>query len=217
MTTALTLVPEDPLPTVGEWLEAAAATGRRNPNAMALATADAAGQPSVRMVLLKELAPAGYVVFYTNYRSRKAGELEHGGRGAAVLYWEDLGRQVRFEGLVARSPAAESDAYFASRPWRSQLNALASEQSRPLADPDELEARAAAIAAEHGGSGQAAPARAFSRPAVWGGYRLWLEAVELWIEGRDRFHDRLRYSRAVAKRESGGFETGAWTWQRLQP
>jgi pyridoxamine 5'-phosphate oxidase len=206
-------VPDDPLPLVAQWLEAAAAT-RRNPNAMALATSDAAGKPSVRMVLLKELAASGYAVFYTNYASRKAAELEHGGRAAAVLYWEELGRQVRFEGRVLRSPVAESDAYFQSRPWRSQLSAWSSEQSRPIADLAELKRRAHAKAEAHPDRGAGRP---LPRPPFWGGYRLWFEAVELWAEGADRFHERLHYARELVQTDSFGFKAGPWTWQRLQP
>ena len=209
--------PADPLPTVIEWLAAAAATGRRNPHAMALATVDTAGRPSVRMVLLKALAADGYAVFYTNYGSRKAHEIERSGRAAAVMYWEELGRQVRFEGLIVRSPAAESDAYFASRPWRSQLNALSSEQSRELPDPATLEARAERIAGEHGATDDHGPTRPFRRPSGWGGYRLWLETVELWTEGADRFHERLQYAREVAHADRGMPRTGPWSWRRLQP
>lgn len=218
MSTSLPIpAPADPLPTMAQWLAAAVATGRRNPNAMALATSDSAGRPSVRMVLMKELAPRGYAVFYTNYGSRKALELEASGRAAGAMYWEDLGRQIRFEGLVVRSPTAESDAYFASRPWRSQLNALVSEQSRPLADTRDLEARAARVAAAHGSAPDQPPAVPFSRPAGWGGYRLWLDAVELWAEGADRFHERLRYTREIVELDNTDIRTGQWSWQRLQP
>jgi pyridoxamine 5'-phosphate oxidase len=218
VTTSLpTPVPADPLPTIIEWLAAAAATGRRNPHAMALATADTSGRPSVRMVLLKALAADGYAVFYTNYGSRKAREIERSGRAAAVMYWEDLGRQVRFEGLIVRSPDAESDAYFAARPWRSQLNALSSEQSRALSDPETLDARAARIAAEHGVTDDEGPSRPFQRPRGWGGYRLWLDTVELWTEGADRFHERLQYAREITHADRGVPQTGPWSWQRLQP
>ena len=127
--------PADPVRAVAQWLGEAEALGRRNANAMALACVDAAGRPSARMVLLKELAPLGYAVFYTNYKSRKGDELLSTGRAAAVLYWHELGRQVRFEGPVVRSPDAESDAYFATRPLASQVNAWSSEQSRPLPRP----------------------------------------------------------------------------------
>jgi pyridoxamine 5'-phosphate oxidase len=211
-------VPDDPLPVIARWLDEITASGRRrNPNAIALASSDASGRPSVRMVLLKELAAAGYLVFYTNYGSRKAAELEQTGRAAAVIYWEDLGRQVRFEGAVVRSPDAESDAYFASRPWRSQLNAWASQQSQPLQDPAELDERAAAKARELGGPQPGATVSMFPRPASWGGYRLWFDAVELWAEGADRFHERVRYTRQLTPLDAFSFGATAWSWQRLQP
>ena len=203
--------PEDPVRTAAQWLGEAEALGRRNANAMALASVDANGQPSARMVLLKELAPLGYAVFYTNYGSRKGAELLSTGRAAAVLYWHELGRQVRFEGPVVRSPDAESDAYFASRPLPSQVNAWSSEQSRPLPDPGALEERAAKVAATKP-AGQGLP-----RPDFWGGFRLWLAAVELWVEGRDRFHERVRYERRLDARDAYTYETGRWNRQRLQP
>jgi pyridoxamine 5'-phosphate oxidase len=184
----------------------------RNPNAMALATSSASGAPSVRMVLLKELAPDGYAVFYTNYGSRKAGELEHRGRAAAALYWESSGRQVRFEGPVVRSPPEESDAYFASRAARSQLNAWSSRQSRPLANPADLEAAAERVARELG-----AAARPVPRPDFWGGYRLWFDTVELWAEGANRFHERLRYRRELERADASAFRIGPWSMIRLQP
>jgi len=212
--------PNDPLPVAMRWLAEATAGTRRNPNAMALATVDAAGRPSARMVLLKELAPAGYAVFYTNYASRKAGELESTRRAAAVLYWDELGRQLRFEGAIVRSPVAESDAYFASRAWRSQVNAWSSEQSRPIDDPLELERRATAKARELGvmTPGESpAPGRRLVRPEFWGGYRLWFDAVELWAEGADRFHERLSYRRDLGAEQAQEFRPGPWSWQRLQP
>src|SRR5688572_10305044 len=187
MSSLLIPPPDDPVRVAAQWLGEAEALGRRNANAIALASADAAGRPSVRMVLLKELAPLGYAVFYTNYGSRKGDELLTTGRAAAVLYWHELGRQVRFEGRVVRSPDAESDAYFASRPTLSQVNAWSSEQSRPLADPAALEERAAKVAAG------TPPDRPLPRPDFWGGFRLWLEAMELWVEGQNRFHERVRY------------------------
>src|SRR5688572_5340061 len=202
--------PEDPVRAASQWLGEAEALGRRNANAMALACVDAAGRPSVRMVLLKELAPLGYVVFYTNYGSRKGAELAATGKGAAVLYWHELGRQVRFEGLVVRSPPAESDRYFESRPRLSQVNAWSSEQSRPLADPAALEERAAKV-------GGAKTGDTLPRPEFWGGFRLWLAAVELWVEGQNRFHERVRYERGLNARDAYSFEPGRWNWQRLQP
>jgi pyridoxamine 5'-phosphate oxidase len=163
------------------------------------------------MVLLKELAPLGYAVFYTNYGSRKGGELLATRRAAGLLYWHELGKQVRFEGPVVRSPEAESDAYFATRPLASQINAWSSEQSQPLPDPAALEERAAKVASTK------PAARGLPRPDFWGGFRLWLESIELWVEGRDRFHERVRYERPLEARDAYTFETGRWTSQRLQP
>src|SRR5262245_22459584 len=159
--------PEDPVRTAAQWLGEAEALGRRNANAMALASVDSAGRPSARMVLLKELAPPGYAVFYTNYGSRKGTELLATGTAAGVLYWHELGRQVRFEGPVVRSPEAESDAYFATRPLQSQVNAWSSEQSRPLPDPAALEERAVKVAGTKPATG------GLPRPDYWGGFRLW--------------------------------------------
>lgn len=202
-------LPDDPLPTAMRWLAEAAALGRANTNAIALATVDGGGRPAVRMVLLKDLAAQGYAVFYTNYGSRKARELDAARRAAAALYWHELGRQVRFEGSIVRSPAAESDAYFASRPRGSQLNAWASEQSRPLLDEGVLDRRADERAAQFG--------ERVPRPEHWGGYRLWLDAVELWVEGSHRFHERVRYERHLSPDGAHAFRGGPWSRQRLQP
>jgi pyridoxamine 5'-phosphate oxidase len=210
MSSLLIPPPEDPVRAAAQWIGEAEALGRRNANAMALACADVTGRPSVRMVLLKELASLGYAVFYTNYGSRKGIELIATGQAAAVLYWHELGRQVRFEGLVVQSPAAESDSYFASRPLPSQINAWSSEQSRPLADPAALEERAAKVFGNKTGN-------ALPRPDFWGGFRLWLVALELWVEGENRFHERVRYERSLEARDAYSFEPGRWTWQRLQP
>jgi pyridoxamine 5'-phosphate oxidase len=209
--------PADPLPVAAEWLDQVRAAGRRrNPNAMALATTDGAGRPAVRMVLLKELAAAGYAVFYTNYGSRKAAEMLTTRRAAAVLYWEEIGRQIRFEGAVVASPAAESDAYFASRPLRSQLSAWSSRQSQPLDDPAALERRAEQKALEVGAhAGHAA--KRVPRPDFWGGFRLWFDSVELWAEGENRFHERLLYRRELEPSDAHGFRCGPWRWLRLQP
>lgn len=214
---------QQPLQVVERWLEQAAGSGLwRNPNAMALATSGPGGKPSVRMVLLKSLAvAAGYAVFYTHYESRKAGELEAGGWAAGALYWEAYGRQVRLEGRVQRSPPEESDAYFATRPLSSQLNAWASRQSRPLDDAAALERRAEEKARELGvaealAAGSERAERRVPRPADWGGYRVWCAAVELWVEGRGRFHERVRYERELRVTEAG-YDGGPWHGQRLQP
>ena len=194
--------PADPLPLAARWLAEAEARVPKNPWSMALASAAADGRPSVRYVLLKTLSAAGgFIVFYTSYGSRKAAELEARGLGAGALYWPDLGHQLRFEGRIERSPAAESDAYFAARPRMSQLNAWASEQSRPIDSPESMAARLERHRARFEGA-------AVPRPPGWGGFRLHLEAVEFWVEGVDRFHERLRYERGAA---------GGWSSGWLQP
>jgi pyridoxamine 5'-phosphate oxidase len=195
--------PGDPLPLVAQWLADAAERVPRNPWAMALATVAADGRPSLRYVLLKSLSTdQGYLVFYTNYGSRKATELEASGCAAGALYWPDAGRQLRLEGRTERSPADESDAYFATRARLSQLNAWASEQSRPIDSPAGMSARLAARSTEF------ANRDSIPRPRQWGGYRLHLDAIEFWAEGADRFHERLRYERA---------RDGAWSSAWLQP
>lgn len=215
-------IAEEPLRVVAQWIDRAAASGlRRNPSSMSLATIDERGHPSARMVLLKGLSPEpGYIVFYTNYRSRKARELERNAWAAGVLYWEEFGSQVRLEGPVVRSPAAESDAYFATRPFLSQLNAWVSEQSEPLEDFAVLEQRASALAKEYEsapGTPTSSRPREVPRPPFWGGYRLWCEAVELWNEGSGRFHSRIRYERELMADRSAEFRGGPWRKRMLQP
>jgi pyridoxamine 5'-phosphate oxidase len=182
--------PPDPMPLIERWLLEAAERIGNNPWAMALASVGRDHHPAVRYVLLKHLDAGGFLVFFTNYGSRKAAELDAAGTAAAALYWPDLGRQLRFEGRVARSPDDESDAYFASRPRLSQLNAWASRQSAPIESLELMRARIASHEREFEGHNP------IPRPAHWGGYRLTIDAVELWVEGQDRFHERLRYERA---------------------
>ncbi len=217
--------PEDPLIIVGEWFdEAVRGACQRHPNAMTLATVDSASRPSARIILLKELARIeGYATFFGHYESRKGLELEHNANAAGVLHWDKLGRQIRFEGPVVRAPKEQSDDYFATRPTGSQLNAWVSEQSRPLDDGTDLARRTRekahelglAAAPDDGGapeSGVRVP-----RPPFWGGYRFWFAAVELWLEGEDRFHSRLRYERALTPIDAYEFAAGPWTCRRLQP
>ena len=217
-------MPEEPLTVANEWLaEAWAARHQPNPNAMVLATSDAGGQPSARVVLCKEIVPRpGYVVFYTNYLSRKGRQLKDNPRAALVLHWDALHRQVRIEGTVVQAPAAESEAYFASRPWPSRIGAWASEQSQPLASHEALVAKVAATARRFNAPDPAAGADAaltltIPRPPHWGGYHLWAESVELWVEGRARIHDRALWRRTLTPRADHDFAAGPWTATRLQP
>jgi pyridoxamine 5'-phosphate oxidase len=206
-----TPLPYDPMPLFAQWFEEARARQvQRNADAMVLATASADGRPSARIVLLKDLDVArGYVVFYTNYDSRKGREIDANPRAAGVVHWDALGRQVRLEGPVRVSPADESDAYFASRPLDSRIGAWASLQSESLDSRTTLLDRVADVRARFG--------ETVPRPPRWGGFRLWAESVELWVEGAFRVHDRARWTRALAPDPSGGFITGPWRATRLYP
>ena len=212
------------MPIVSQWLnDAYERRAQPNPNAMVLATTTKDGQPSARVVLCKGLVPdPGYLVFYTNYESRKGAELSERAQAAAVLHWDYLQRQVRITGPVVLSPAAESDAYFASRPWPSRIAAWASLQSRPIGSRADLIAAVAAAAQRFGTPNPAHPAQdgkdfKIARPPHWGGYRLWAENVELWQEGKSRIHDRFFWTRTLLPDGSGGFTGGAWSVTRLQP
>ncbi|MEJ2519757.1 MAG: pyridoxamine 5'-phosphate oxidase [Desulfuromonadales bacterium] len=190
----------DPFTQFARWYQEAEQAGIALANAMCLATATAQGQPSARMVLLKDFDARGFV-FYTNDQSRKGRELEENPCASLVFYWLPLSRQVRIEGAVEHVTAEESDAYFASRPRSFQLGAHASRQSQVIEDREILDV--AFEKASRTFSGQDV-----SRPAHWGGYRVVPEAIEFWQEGENRLHDRLRYRRN---------DSQAWEIDRLAP
>lgn len=191
-------VDPDPVVQFGRWF-ARASEVVRLPEAAALATADASGKPSVRMVLLRGFDENGFV-FHTDYGSRKAGELMANPVGALLLHWDALGRQIRIEGPVVKTTAEESDRYFGSRPRERQIAAHASEQSRPTPSRADLDRSVARVRADFEG-------REVPRPDSWGGFRLDPESYEYWQGHDDRLHDRIRYSRAA----------GGWSIERLQP
>jgi pyridoxamine 5'-phosphate oxidase len=178
----------DPLELFREWFAAAAAAGILLPEAMAVATAAPGGVPSVRMMLLKGVDGGGFV-FFTNYESRKAVELESNPRAALVFHWAILQRQVRVEGTVTRLSPEASEAYFRTRPRGSRIGAWASRQSRPLGDRAELEARVREHEARFAGG-------EVPLPDFWGGYRLAPQSIEFWQGRISRLHDRLRFERA---------------------
>lgn len=189
---------EAPTALFARWFADAGRLPDVEPNAMALATADAAGRPSARTVLLKSFDDAG-LVWFTNYDSRKGRELAENPRAALLFFWAPLERQVRVEGRVERVSAAESDAYYAVRPLDSRIGAWASPQSEVIENRGVLVANAARAAAQHGLHPP--------RPEHWGGYRLVPDAWEFWQGRRSRLHDRIRYRR----------DAGTWIKERLAP
>ena len=199
MSAARPTVWDDPLEALALWLAEATGTEPRVPDAMQLATVSASGRPSIRTVLLKDHGPEG-LVFYTNFESRKAQELDEVPRAAVCLHWKTLERQILAEGPVERVEDAVADGYFASRARGSQVGAWASPQSRTLRDRAQLQAAVEAQAARF--ADQPVP-----RPPFWGGYRLRPERIELWQGQPDRLHDRWCYTRTA---------TG-WSRERLAP
>lgn len=191
---------DDPLRQFTAWFEEAGRAGTPAPEAAAIATASTEGRPSVRMVLVKHADERGFV-FYTNYQSRKGGELATNPHAALLFHWERLGRQVRVEGEVARVSAEETAAYVRSRPRGSQLSALASPQSRVISSREELERRVAELA-ERYGEGE------LPVPEGWGGFRVFARTIEFWQHRENRLHDRWLYRR----RPEGG-----WLVERLAP
>jgi pyridoxamine 5'-phosphate oxidase len=191
--------PADPLVLFRRWYSEAARKGALQPDAIALATADAGGAPSVRMVLFKGLEDGAFL-FYSNYESRKGRDLAANHRAAVVFYWSLTRHQVRVSGRVTRLSRADSSAYFHSRPRGAQLSALASRQSRVVPSRTVLEKAAAELDRRY--------PETVPLPADWGGYALKAAAIEFWENRTDRLHDRLRY---VRQGQSG------WQLERLAP
>lgn len=189
----------DPLRQFEDWFATAGRAGLIEPNAMALATADRSGRPSVRMVLLKRFAADGFV-FCTNYESQKGRELAENPSASLLFFWDRLERQIRISGGVARTSDLESTAHWNGRPRASRIGALASSQSRVVASREELLAAVAAWDSRH-------PGEEVPRPEGWGGFRVTPTEYEFWQGRRDRLHDRVRYR----------LEDGVWVRERLAP
>lgn len=191
---------DDPLVIAQRWLGEAEEAEVNDANAIALATVDAQGMPNVRMVLLKEIEAEAFV-FYTNYTSQKAQELDQAGKAAFVLHWKSLRRQIRVQGTVSREDGPLADTYYASRSLKSRLGAWASRQSEPLASRGVLMAEVAKVTARYGPNPP--------RPPFWGGYRIVPTHIEFWADGAFRLHDRFVWDRSVTGRD--------WQIQRLSP
>lgn len=181
------------------WFKEAERAGVKEPNTMTLATVSQQGQPTIRIMLMKEITDQG-LVFYTNFRSRKGREMEELPKAALNFYWQDLERQVRFDGTVTKVPDDESDEYFHTRPRGSQLGAWVSEQSEPIPSRDYLEAQLKVYESQY-------KEHDIPRPTHWGGYLLTPVRVEFWQGGPHRLHDRIQYS----------LNNEHWDLQRLAP
>ncbi len=207
-------LPTDPFAIFASWFEEAQKSKQQpNPNAMSLATVDADGTPSCRIVLCKSFdAAAGTVTFFTNYQGRKGRALSAHPRCSVCFHWDHAERQVRMEGSVERVSDAESDAYFATRPWDSRLGAWASKQSEPIVSRAELIAQARGVLSDLGISLAELAIKGNSvkipRPPHWGGFRIVTQRIELWLGGPGRFHDRAAWTRTPGS---------PWVGTRVQP
>lgn len=191
---------DDPFALARDWLAEASEVEVNDPNAMALSTVDADGMPNARVVLLKDIEDGAFV-FYTNYTSAKAGELDQSGKAAFVIHWKSLRRQVRARGIITREDGEKADAYYASRSLKSRQGAWASDQSKPLENRETLERALEQAIATHGDD----PAR----PPFWGGYRLTPLEIEFWGDGEARLHNRFQWRRSTVE--------GPWEIRRLNP
>lgn len=189
---------DNPFELAKAWLKEAEASEPNDPNAIALATSDATGLPNVRMVLLKEIEDAAFV-FYTNYESAKAGELDANPQAAFVMHWKSLRRQIRVRGQITREDGPQADAYYTSRSLKSRLGAWASKQSQPLKSRASLVAEVAKITAQKGTNPE--------RPPFWGGFRITPQEIEFWADGEFRLHDRFKWTKSENN----------WTVTRLNP
>lgn len=205
-------LPDDPVAVLKGWLDQAFAEGlQSNPHAVALATVDPDGRPSVRMVLCSQIEPRGAFTMYTNLESRKGRAISAHPLASIVFYWGPYDRQARVEGRIELTPAGQCDTYFAGRPLDAKLGAWASRQSEPVASREALLERVGAVTERFGGSAESGSldAAAIARPPHWGGYTLVADTIELWVSRLGRIHDRAQWTRPAPGEP--------WKPQRLQP
>lgn len=212
------ILPDDPMHQAKRWFDRTnSEKWQPNPNAMTLSTVDKNNAPSSRIVLCKYfVADPGYIVFFTNYNSRKGKEIRDNSEVSLVFHWDNIGRQLRIKGIAVYSPSSESDEYFASRNRGSQISAWGSNQSQPVESRSELIKQMNDKLDEFDSSGTRNE-KEIPRPPHWGGIRVWAHEIELWMDGEDRVHDRARWTRKLKINQDNSFSTSKWIGTRLQP
>ena len=212
------ILPDDPMHQAKRWFDRTnSEKWQPNPNAMTLSTVDKNNAPSSRIVLCKYfVADPGYIVFFTNYNSRKGKEIRDNSEVSLVFHWDNIGRQLRIKGIAVYSPSSESDEYFASRNRGSQISAWGSNQSQPVESRSELIKQMNDKLDEFDSSGTHNK-KEIPRPPHWGGIRVWAKEIELWMDGEDRVHDRARWTRKLEINKDDSFSVSKWIGTRLQP
>lgn len=212
------ILPDDPMHQAKRWFDRTnSEKWQPNPNAMTLSTVDKNNAPSSRIVLCKYfVADPGYIVFFTNYNSRKGKEIRDNSEVSLVFHWDNIGRQLRIKGIAVYSPSSESDEYFASRNRGSQISAWGSNQSQPVESRSEL-IKQMNDKLDEFDSSFTHNEKEIPRPPHWGGIRVWAHEIELWMDGEDRVHDRARWTRKLKINQDNSFSTSKWIGTRLQP
>ena len=212
------ILPDDPMHQAKRWFDRTnSEKWQPNPNAMTLSTVDKNNAPSSRIVLCKYfVADPGYIVFFTNYNSRKGKEIRDNSEVSLVFHWDNIGRQLRIKGIAVYSPPSESDEYFASRNRGSQISAWGSNQSQPVESRSEL-IKQMNDKLDEFDSSRTHNEKEIPRPPHWGGIRVWAHEIELWMDGEDRVHDRARWTRKLKINQDNSFSTSKWIGTRLQP
>ena len=212
------ILPDDPMHQAKRWFDRTnSEKWQPNPNAMTLSTVDKNNAPSSRIVLCKYfVADPGYIVFFTNYNSRKGKEIRDNSEVSLVFHWDNIGRQLRIKGIAVYSPSSESDEYFASRNRGSQISAWGSNQSQPVESRSEL-IKQMNDKLDEFDSSSTNNEKEIPRPPHWGGIRVWANEIELWMDGEDRVHDRARWTRKLKINQDNSFSTSKWIGTRLQP